>query len=152
TPLVRLVSTACLALALLTSCHLAPAAEAERPRVDSHGDSLPDGALIRFGTTRFRTSNSSSAVLSPDAKLIAVAACNAIYLLDPATSREVRRIEVGQEKDLFLDRVTFSPDGKWLAATGVEGGLAVCDVARGEMRLWIKGDDRTAARSLSFSA
>jgi WD40 repeat protein len=154
TPLVRLAPAACLGLALLVSCRPAPAAEAERPRVDAHGDPLPDAALARLGTTRFRTGYASYAVLSPDAKLIALPGYNSLSLLDAATSGLVRHIEIeaGGMRHLFLDRLTFSPDGKWLAAAGVEGGLAVCDAARGELRVWIKGDERTAPRALSFSA
>ena len=39
------------------------------PRVDNHGDPLPDGAIARFGTTRFRRAGPyGAAVVRPDGK------------------------------------------------------------------------------------
>src|SRR5262245_33272691 len=63
-------------------------------RTDAVGDPLPDRAVARIGTLRFRHAGAVYCVAySPDGKLLASAgADDAVRLWDPATGKEVRAI------------------------------------------------------------
>ncbi len=107
----------------------------EKPRVDAVGDPLPDDALARFGSARFRDSDFLAAVvLSPDGKLLAVPALDEIRLLDTATGKQVRRIK-GEDRSFRSFRqgtITFSPDGRVLAFSD-QDGIVICDLTKGEV-------------------
>ncbi len=61
----------CVFAVILASCLPVPAAPPVGVRVDSLGDPLPEGAIARFGTTRFWCSPPLEQVLfSPDGKLL----------------------------------------------------------------------------------
>ena len=77
--LVAVVVVACLATAAIgvsgpPAKPVAPPGEVAQPRptVDRYGDPLPDGAIARFGTVRFRHGGwLQSFAYSPDGKMIA---------------------------------------------------------------------------------
>jgi RNA polymerase sigma factor (sigma-70 family) len=118
-----------------------PDAQEERlgPRVDGFGDPLPDGALARIGTTRFRhTSNILLIAFTEDGKRVLSYGLDAIRVWDAATGRE-------QYHQLFkpgmgwgwgldgrqLDRFApFSPDGKLATMTITD------DVGKRPLTLW----------------
>ena len=54
--------------ALLIGLTVVATSPAEPPRVDNHGDPLPDGAVARFGTVRLRRTAFGAAVVRPDGK------------------------------------------------------------------------------------
>src|SRR5947209_931532 len=118
-----------LILAAGVALSVALAACAEPPaRTDAQGDPLPDGALARLGTLRFREPLVvECAALSGDGKTVAVASRSAeIRVLEAATGKELRRLRAkGGVKTLVL-----SPDGGTLAAAG-DSSLAVWDTATG---------------------
>ena len=71
------------------------APEEKKPaKLDAYGDPLPDAAMARMGTVRFRsTMYVQSLAFSPDAKMIATAGNEAtIRLWDAMTGKEVRRL------------------------------------------------------------
>src|SRR5437868_1480234 len=87
-------------------------------RVDLYGDPLPEGAVARLGTTRWRHDGEAWATaFSPNGKVLACAAFNGlIYLWDTATGREIRRLrmadnEQGRYTQSFIG---FFPDGRIL--------------------------------------
>jgi WD40 repeat protein len=109
----------------------APAQGGPPARTDARGDPLPDGAIARLGTTRFRAAAGSyTACLSPDGKLVAVAgAGKTIRLLDAATGVAVRSFETDHDAPTAM---TFSPDGGVLATTWHDGALRLWDAAGGK--------------------
>ena len=63
--------------------------EKKTPRVDAHGDPLPEGALARLGTIRFRDANFIAATApSPDGKLLALSNTRGTLRLLDATPAE----------------------------------------------------------------
>jgi WD40 repeat protein len=67
----------------------APLLSAGAAANDRYGDPLPDGALSRLGTLRYRGDPYLEAVaLSPDSRLLALAGMHSIKVVDAATGKE----------------------------------------------------------------
>jgi RNA polymerase sigma factor (sigma-70 family) len=100
----------------------------ETPRLDRYGDLLPDGALVRLGTLRFRHELLiHSIAVAPDGKSIASGGSgHAVRLWDAATGKELRRFPSGDALS-----VAFAPDGKSLAFPS-HLDVLMCDVATGK--------------------
>jgi WD40 repeat protein len=104
-------------------------------RLDHRGDPLPEGALTRLGSANFRhRGRVVTAALSPDARRLAVASTEhrgpALHLWDTAAGKELwvcRDFEVLSA----LAQVSFSPDGKLLAASDYRA-LHLWDVGSGK--------------------
>jgi WD40 repeat protein len=96
------------------------------PRTDTYGDPLPEGALARFGTVRYRVGTSEKWAQSPDGKTLAVQEWKAIAFWDVESGRVTARIP---DPDGTLDaHLRFSPDGKHLVRAN-DGELRVWDAA-----------------------
>ncbi len=125
-------------------------------RVDGRGDPLPEGALVRFGSTRFRSPGGIySGDLSPDGKLLAVHGVDgALRLLDTATGRVRLTLRRPHLPDGFCDGMrvlAFSPDGKSLLVCGTNptdrlglgprdtGAVHLLDVATGKETRRLEG-------------
>ncbi len=134
-----------------------PAAAAAEPdtaraapaRTDRHGDPLPDGAVARLGTVRWRHGyHIGRLVYSPDGRMIAATGFGqAVTLWDTASGRLVHKFPLQSQPS---SGITFSPDGTLLAA----GDWQAChlwDVATGKEVRRLKADRRNAD-SLAFSA
>ena len=94
---------------------------AKTPLTDVYGDALPDGAVKRIGTVRFRHGQHiESVAYSPDGKWIASGADdNTVRIWDRATGKELRRFE-GHKDDVHF--VTFTPDSKYIiSSSGLYG-------------------------------
>src|SRR5260370_29130529 len=116
----RLLVAAVLAFAIQVSVRGEPpgSKDPKRIRTDRYGDALPDGALARLGTVRFRHySHIAALAWSPDGKMLATGGgfnCGPIRLWDVATGKEVRRFVIdGIGGD---SAVAGSPDGRMLAS------------------------------------
>src|SRR5205085_7234604 len=72
------------------------------PRLDAHGDPLPEGALFRLGTVRFRHAGGiTCSALSPDGKFLATASGTSIVIRDVETGRPVQSFRVCVEPPVF---------------------------------------------------
>ncbi len=98
--------------------------QAAQPLNDAYGDPLPEGAVSRIGTIKYRVADFHSARLSPDANLLAVPHkwAGHIELWDVPGWSKCRVIaippaEKAKANELAdIDALRFSPDGKMLAA------------------------------------
>ncbi|HJT78135.1 MAG TPA: WD40 repeat domain-containing protein, partial [Gemmataceae bacterium] len=109
-----------------------PPPDEDKPKgTDRYGDPLPEGAIARMGTVRWRHAQwVRSLSFSPDGKLIASASSDhTIRLWDRASGREVRRLTGHQDAVNF---VAFTADGKQLISAS---GYYI-DVKDSSVRLW----------------
>jgi RNA polymerase sigma factor (sigma-70 family) len=119
-----------LVYALAPQAEPQPIVEAKQPtektpvvakvKADIYGDPLPEGAVARLGTERFRSEDWVSQILpSQDGKYLFGAGWNAIIQWDSETGKEVRRLEApGWETRLgnsVLQSMAISPDGLTIA-------------------------------------
>jgi len=124
------VKTAILLSLALIGCGTVFAAE-RKPRLDSYGDPLPDGAVARFGSTRLRHLGPVRALAwSPDGKLLASSGYgdHTICLWDSATGRLVRSFKYA------ASCLVFTLNGKALIG-GAGGMVYVWEAATGK-ELW----------------
>jgi WD40 repeat protein len=128
----------------------ASAGAADTPRPDAHGDPLPDEALQRLGSTRFRAEGYGAATLSPDGQRIAVTSRTGVVLLDAESGKEANRFAI--QAFGGGGSLTFSPDGKMLAVSGYQG-VQVLDAKSGKLLGKLEtGDRNVGLRLVSFSA
>jgi RNA polymerase sigma factor (sigma-70 family) len=96
-------------------------------RVDRSGDPLPDGAIARIGTTRFRHGDFiHSVAFAADGKRLLSYGFDGIRVWDAATGQEQRHL--AGEPGTRLVGAGFSPDGKRVATTQTgEDGILRAD-------------------------
>lgn len=93
--------------------------ERSRPLRDRFGDPLPEGAIRRFGTLRFRHQGVHDLAFTPDGKkLIAGGRDNPLLVFDAATGRKLRELGKNYLPARQLRGFAVSPDGKQVAGCG----------------------------------
>jgi len=130
----------CVSVALLTLCVAAALAQ---PRTDAHGDPLPEGAIARFGTIRYRIGDVGAWALSPDGTTLAVETRNAVTFWDVETGRPTMHLQVIEDHvDHLIGRsLAFSPDGEYLVRLR-ERYMRVFDAKTGRLRVVTKLSER----------
>ena len=107
---------AILTLALITGAAAQPSPVPPVALPDVDGNPLPDGAVARLGSARFRhfavSETTMPVAFSPDGKLLAIAA-QAVFLFDVATGRLVHHLQLPD--GYHSPFIRFLADGKRLA-------------------------------------
>jgi WD40 repeat protein/DNA-directed RNA polymerase specialized sigma24 family protein len=100
------------------------------PRLDLHGDLLPEGALARLGTVRMRHGHAiSGVVFSRDGKsIIASDYESGVHVWDVAEGKEVRQL---LKDAYYCHSVALSPDGRTLAVALGDQSVRLCDPSSG---------------------
>jgi WD40 repeat protein len=121
-----------LAWFILAPASFAESEENDKPRLDVYGDPLPDGAVMRLGTTRFRVGGLVNAcAYSPDGKTIAASSTEpTVRLFDAATGRRIHELTGHKESVTCL---SYSPDGRLLASASINGRICLHDTDSGKM-------------------
>jgi RNA polymerase sigma factor (sigma-70 family) len=124
-----------------------PDAKTESRR-DQAGDPLPDEALARLGTLRFRHGGTIlSLAFTPDAKSLVSQGEDGIRIWDTATGKQIRQVGPGSAG---TGRNAVSPDGKFVAVLlpEREGNVGLLEVATGRI---VQRVSKRQVRSLCFS-
>lgn len=102
-------------------------------RLDRYGDPLPDGAVLRLGTTRLRPGGFvRSVAFSGDGRVLATISEVAIQLWEVDTGRLIRSLSPANHN--FPQDMDFSPDGTAVAAVFNDGAVQVWDARSGQTR------------------
>jgi WD40 repeat protein len=130
----------------------AAAQPAKAPRLDLHGDPLPEGAMARLGTVRFQASEHVVAVaLSPDGSTLATASRDSkspgtrVDFMDTATGKSLGKLDLADSVDTQMQ---FTADGKGLVFDSWST-LKLCDLATGKCAWSIKEGQAGRAFALS---
>jgi RNA polymerase sigma factor (sigma-70 family) len=119
-----------------------------RPAVDRYGDPLPEGAITRFGTVRFRHGEPlESIAYSPDGKMIASGGYGRLMLWEAQTGKPLLPVagkdhgspNPGISQHGHISGLAFTPNSKRLVSVGSQayrpapGEVVFWDVAAGRL-------------------
>jgi WD40 repeat protein len=114
-------------LSLLLAVELLPAQPIPNSGdTDSTTEPLPPGALLRFGSVRFRShAPIVDAVFSPDGKsVVSISQDNVLLIWDSSTGRHLQQRRI---PGAHIERLIFSPNGRMLAGLGLPDALVIWD-------------------------
>jgi RNA polymerase sigma factor (sigma-70 family) len=100
-------------------------------RADRQGDPLPDGAVLRLGTTRLRHANLFSLAFMPDGKLTSFGGDYTVRVWNPATGQLLRERAIEKEAMHRFWGGCLSPEGKRVAMQKIDR-MKVFDVESGK--------------------
>ncbi len=127
-----------------------PPIEEAMPKVDRHGDALPEGALARLGTVRFRHGASIIHIaLSRDGNVLATGGADGIVRLwDTRTGKLIREFNPG----MHIYAVALSPDASRLACSTTQGDVRTFDVQTGKAQTRDPQSTRKQGERLVFTS
>jgi WD40 repeat protein len=108
--------------------------EPKKPRTDRYGDPLPEGAIARIGTVRWRHVGAFFAAYGPDGKTLVSVADNSFRVWEVATGRKLR--EVTTKPEIICG--AQSPDGKIVALAASDNGISLYETHTGKKLRRIK--------------
>ncbi len=152
----RPVSPTLAVLALILSTTDRSFVQQNAPKTEQHDDELPEGALARIGTLRFRLGGKAySLTCSPTGRYLAVGgSCfgppmgSPLVIFDSTTGQALHRLNAHAH---VVRTVAFSADESLFASGGGDGKTAVWDMATGQ-RISIKDgrDDSIGDTTITF--
>ncbi|HYV38175.1 MAG TPA: WD40 repeat domain-containing protein [Gemmataceae bacterium] len=118
-----------------------------KPRVDAYGDPLPEGAVARLGTNRWRTWD-SPLVYSPDGKIV-LAAGRQTRVFDAVTGKLLRIFDLQSSRAIFIagskTAMLASPIDNKLIFVNVDTGKVTREVSiNGYQCAWSADGKRVA--------
>jgi WD40 repeat protein len=126
--------------------------EDRKPKTDLHGDPLPQGALVRMGTVRFRHPSLMVPLLAflPDGKIVTSGDDGMERIWDPTTGKELSKWH-GHDSGM-RGGITVSADGKLLATSDYRR-IYLRDLVTGKelRRIPSEGSFQSMDRALAFS-
>jgi RNA polymerase sigma factor (sigma-70 family) len=120
-----------------------PLAKQELPTAERPRDALPEGALLRLGSSHFRHGKAiRNAALSPDGKLLATSAYNSVIVWELANGKRLHRFPCDHGLGFTCPGLTFSPDGRHLGFVHSMDFACVWDLRTGKESLRFEGGSR----------
>jgi WD40 repeat protein len=110
-----------------------PVLQSKQVRVDQFGDPLPEGAVARIGTTRFRHKGMELLGFNADGTVLIYFGGGALHYMDAVTGKETKIVPIGDAEQNpgilysfgnFQNLTALSGDGKVLASATRSDGLA----------------------------
>ncbi|MBX7105870.1 MAG: hypothetical protein K1X57_17430 [Gemmataceae bacterium] len=120
---------------------------APQERRDRHGDRLPESAVTRIGTVRYR----GPMARGPDPKSLAVLRDNRVVVVDAETCAELRRLPGPDPTKLEVDNFLLDPTGRRVAYGG-GNRITVLDIATGKTAFEGQFERESYRGGLDFSA
>ena len=121
-----------------------PGGQPQQAHVDRHGDPLPEAAIARLGTTRYRHGGMDPLAFTPDGKAMIFNGSGALSFMDAATGITTKKTPYGEAEPRLMRRLgmsesqaVISGDTKVLAfasARGMGDSVTVIDTDTGKER------------------
>ncbi len=123
-----------------------------KPVIDALRDPLPDGAIIRLGTSRLR---GKRLTFSPDSRrVVRETAHGDLQLYEVPSGKflaKLRAADVPERSEIIGSTIAFSPDSKLLAAVLWKGRAGIWDTDTGKLIRWIESGQFYSIVKCEFS-
>lgn len=101
----------------------------EEPELDTYGDPLPPGAVLRLGTIRFQATGGFAWM--PDGKSLVSFCAGRIWFWDVADGRPLKSLPALGNTDTHHYSLAVSQDASKLVCASVDGDLSIHDLKNG---------------------
>jgi len=133
-------------LMILAILSAAAGSRSESTRVGARDDSLPEGALFRFGSVRLRHGDSiRNSALSPDGKLLATVSSRSVALWDLTARKMLYSFPCDHGPQFSCPGIAFSPDSRQLGYVRGIDFACVWDLQTGKPALELRSPGRATS-------